>query len=268
MEENQNNPVVKPTENQQPVSPSTAEKRNLISYFKEFLMLFLAVFCGFMAENYRDNQSEITYAKEYAKSLIKDLENDTIMINGSIEQKNVILKSMDSISEIIHLGFSGNMVKGSFYYYTQMVSFSPTAIWNDATLIQITQSGNLRYFKNAELVNKISAYYSRQGYISGLVESDKIKRNTTLEIKSRILNNYHNKPFSSLLPRRENMIADSLVHVLMPLQNSDKDLLNEFSNSLENRKFYFTLVISETYPMIKSQAHELILLLKEEYNIE
>ncbi|MDI1324020.1 MAG: hypothetical protein PSV36_14810 [Algoriphagus sp.] len=268
MEENQNIPEVKPTENSQPVSHATADKRTLISYFKEFLMLFLAVFCGFLAENYRDSQSENTYAKEYAMSLIRDLENDTIMINGSIEQKTIILKSIDIISETIHQGIPGNMVNGSFYYYSQMVSFSPTAIWNDATLIQITQSGNLRYFKNAELVNKISAFYSRQGYISGLIDADKIKRNTTLEIKSRILNNYHYKPFSSLLPRIENGIADSLMHVLMPLQNSDKDLLNEFANSLENRKFYFTLVISDTYPKMKSQAHELILLLKEEYNIE
>lgn len=268
MEENQNNPEVLHTGNSQPALLSSPAKRNLISYFKEFLMLFLAVFCGFLAENYRDNQSEIAYAKEYAKSLIQDLENDTVMINGSIEQKLVILKSIDSISELVHRGIPGNRVKGSFYYYAQMVSFSPTTVWNDATLIQITQSGNLRYFKNAELVNKISAYYSREGYISGLVDADKIKRNTTLEIKSRILNNYHYKPFSSLLPSRKNEIADSVMHGLMPIQNSDKDLLNEFANSLENRKFYFTLVISETYPMIKSQAHELILLLKEEYNIE
>ncbi len=268
MGENQNNPEVQAAENSQPVLLISPSKRNLISYFKEFLMLFLAVFCGFLAENYRDNQSENTYAKEYAKSLIKDLENDTVMINGVIGQKNVILKSMDSISEIVHQGVPGNMVKGSFYYYAQMVSFSPTAVWNEATLIQITQSGNLRYFKNAELVNKISAYYSRQGYISGLIDADKIKRNATLEIKSRILYNYHYKPFSSLLPSRENEIADSLMHVVMPLQNSDQDLLNEFANSLENRKFYFTLVVTETYPMIKSQAHELILLLKKEYNIE
>lgn len=268
MEEKQQVPEVQPTENQPSVLHPSSPKRNLTSYFKEFLMLFLAVFCGFLAENYRDNQSEIAYAKEYAKSLIQDLENDTIMINGLIEQKLVILMSMDSISEIIHQGVPVNGVRGSFYYHSQMVSFSPTAIWNDATLIQITQSGNLRYFKNAELVNKISEYYSRQGYLTGLVDSDKIKRNTALEIKSRILNNYHYKTFSSLLPTRKNEIADSLMHVLMPLQNSDKDLLNEYANSLENRKFYFTLVISETYPLIKSQAHELILDLKKEYNLE
>jgi hypothetical protein len=267
MEENKNIPEIPSIKSQEPIMAS-GSKRDWTSYFKEFLMLFLAVFFGFMAENYRDSQSENTYAKEYAKSLVKDLENDTIMINGALMQKNVILKSIDSISEIIHQGISGNMVKGSFYYHAQMVSFSPSTIWNEATLIQITQSGNLRYFKNAELVNKISAYYSRQGYISGLIDSDKIKRNTALEIKRKILNNYQYKPFSSLLPSRENESVDSLMHVLMPLQNSDKDLLNEFANSLENRKFYFTLVISETYPMMKSQAHELILLLKKEYNIE
>jgi hypothetical protein len=267
MEENKNIPEIPYTQSQESIVAS-GSKRDWTSYFKEFLMLFLAVFCGFMAENYRDSQSENTYAKEYAKSLVKDLENDTIMINGANMQKNIILKSIDSISEIIHHGISGYMVKGSFYYHAQMVSFSPSTIWNEATLIQITQSGNLRYFKNAELVNKISSYYSRQGYISGLIDSDKIKRNTTLEIKSRILNNYHYKPFSSLLPSRENESVDSLMHVLMPLQNSDKDLLNEFANSLENRRFYFTLVISETYPMMKSQAHELILLLKKEYNIQ
>ena len=267
MEENKNIPKTPSTESQESIEAS-GSKRDWTSYFKEFLMLFLAVFCGFMAENYRDNQSEKIFAKEYAKSLVRDLENDTVMINDAIEQKNVILKSMDSISKIIHQGISRNMVKGSFYYHAQMVSFSPSTIWNEATLIQITQSGNLRYFKNAELVNKISAYYSRQGYISGLIDSDKIKRNTTLGIKSKILNNYQYKAFSSLLPSRKNEIADSLMNVLIPLQNSDKDLLNEFSNSLENRRFYFTLVISETYPMIKSQAHELILLLKKEYNIE
>lgn len=85
MEENQNNPEVQPAENSQPVLLTSPPKRTWISYFKEFLMLFLAVFCGFLAENYRDNQSENTYAKEYAKSLIRDLENDTVMVNGSIE---------------------------------------------------------------------------------------------------------------------------------------------------------------------------------------
>jgi hypothetical protein len=37
-------------------------------YFWEFLMLFLAVFCGFMAENIREHKIEQHRAKEFARS--------------------------------------------------------------------------------------------------------------------------------------------------------------------------------------------------------
>jgi hypothetical protein len=37
-------------------------------YFWEFLMLFFAVFCGFMAENKREQVIEKHRAKEYAQS--------------------------------------------------------------------------------------------------------------------------------------------------------------------------------------------------------
>ena len=39
-------------------------------------MLFLAVFCGFMAENFREHQIEHKREKEYITSLIKDVELD------------------------------------------------------------------------------------------------------------------------------------------------------------------------------------------------
>ena len=38
-------------------------------YFWEFLMLFLAVFCGFLAQNQREHMIEGQREKKYAKSL-------------------------------------------------------------------------------------------------------------------------------------------------------------------------------------------------------
>jgi hypothetical protein len=38
-------------------------------YFWEFLMLFLAVFCGFLAENQREHMIENKRAKQLAKYL-------------------------------------------------------------------------------------------------------------------------------------------------------------------------------------------------------
>ena len=76
------------TVNPQPLNPAmevhhhahTARKK-WTHYFWEFLMLFLAVFCGFMAENIREHKIEQHRAKEFSKSLVQDLQNDTTAIN-------------------------------------------------------------------------------------------------------------------------------------------------------------------------------------------
>ena len=53
-------------------------KKNWKSYFWEFLMLFLAITLGFLVENQREHYIEHLRAKEFAKSLIKDLESDKL----------------------------------------------------------------------------------------------------------------------------------------------------------------------------------------------
>ncbi len=47
-------------------------------YFWEFLMLFLAVFCGFLAEIIREHQVENERAKTLAKNLYKEIVADSI----------------------------------------------------------------------------------------------------------------------------------------------------------------------------------------------
>src|SRR4051812_23073925 len=42
-------------------------------YLFEFLMLFLAVFAGFLAENYREQRVEMERARELAKNLYKEI---------------------------------------------------------------------------------------------------------------------------------------------------------------------------------------------------
>ena len=91
-------------------------------------MLFLAVFCGFMAENIREHKIEKIRAGEYARLLIKDLENDTVAISGGVKQFEKILVSIDSISSVVYSGISGNKVRGSFYYHSQIGTTSPITL--------------------------------------------------------------------------------------------------------------------------------------------
>ena len=47
-------------------------------------MLFLAVFCGFLAENQREHFVEHNREKQYMRSLIEDLETDTLELHRAM----------------------------------------------------------------------------------------------------------------------------------------------------------------------------------------
>ena len=54
-------------------------------YFWEFLMLFLAVFCGFLAEYQLEHKIEKEKGMQYIRSFYKDLKTDTAEFAGLIE---------------------------------------------------------------------------------------------------------------------------------------------------------------------------------------
>ncbi len=86
-------------------------------YFWEFLMLFLAVFCGFLAENQREHYVEHLRAKDYATSLWNDLKEDTSEINGGIRQNSFMISTFDSCISIGIKNIDNPTIPGKFYYY-------------------------------------------------------------------------------------------------------------------------------------------------------
>src|SRR5215470_4456173 len=66
-------------------------------YFFEFLMLFLAVFAGFLAENQREHIVEKRREKDYIRSLIDDLKTDTSYFNPAIKDRKQTRLMVDSL---------------------------------------------------------------------------------------------------------------------------------------------------------------------------
>jgi hypothetical protein len=159
-------------------------------YFWEFLMLFLAVTLGFLVENQREHYVEHLRAKEYAKTLVEDLAADTTELLDVIREDKIILSCFDSINTTIQNGIKNKTVPGSFYYYCNIGTFSPIVVWNDATLTQVIQTGSLRYFRNKELVKKLSAYYSSNEFTTNLNNGDSRYRDESIKLRNRILNNF------------------------------------------------------------------------------
>src|ERR1700757_1082960 len=96
-------------------------------YLWEFLMLFLAVFCGFLAENFRETLVEKERAKQYIQSFYTDLNNDTAIISNSLkdyEAKIEILKDRRSCYDSMKENkYSGNCMLDLFNSSAGFVDF-------------------------------------------------------------------------------------------------------------------------------------------------
>ena len=128
-------------------------KKNWKSYFWEFLMLFLAVFCGFLAEYQLEHKIERDRAKELAKSFYNELKRDsatiqTVQMNRLKRDSSLTYlkkyfwdSSITNCSKAFSINFSYAFIVFSPYL------FEP----KDAILVQLKNSGSLRYFKSMEL---------------------------------------------------------------------------------------------------------------------
>ncbi|HEV8272143.1 MAG TPA: hypothetical protein VGQ04_12620 [Chitinophagaceae bacterium] len=101
------------------------------TYLLEFLMLFLAVFLGFVAENIREHAVEKRRAKEYAISLLTDIKKDVIELEQSIKYDSLTSLVIDSL---VHFIGKGNIRSnsGQFYYLSRMALSLYITDWNRA----------------------------------------------------------------------------------------------------------------------------------------
>src|ERR1041385_5675217 len=67
-------------------------------YLWEFLMLFLAVFCGFLAENIREQQVEKEKGKQYVRSFYDDLHLNLVVFSKIIEFNNQKTDGLNNMS--------------------------------------------------------------------------------------------------------------------------------------------------------------------------
>ena len=126
-------------------------------YLWEFIMLFLAVFCGFLAELQLEHKVEKNREKQYMKSMVEDLKSDTAMLINNIKQRREKIMMTDSLANLLASSFV-NERGNDIYYYGRSIS-PPTNIFpNDGTIQQLKSSGNLRLIHNTSISNSIMAY--------------------------------------------------------------------------------------------------------------
>src|ERR1700755_520293 len=78
------------------------EKKGFKEYFLEFLMIFLAVTLGFIAENFREDIGDNSKEKQYVNSLYDDMRQDSIRISATLGFASRQIQKIDSLIYIIN----------------------------------------------------------------------------------------------------------------------------------------------------------------------
>ncbi len=126
-------------------------------YFFEFLMLFLAVFCGFMAENWREQLQEHRREKEYIYSIVQDLKSDTLQ---SAKILMYLRRKSEGIDSVMAALLSPKIAENSnnvYRLWTQNLDLK-TFVSNDRTIQQLKNSGELRLIRNKAVSDRIMQY--------------------------------------------------------------------------------------------------------------
>ena len=132
---------------------SHTPRKKWTHYLWEFLLLFLAVFCGFLAEYQLEHKIEKDRSKELASSFYTELSADSVAvsraINFSFKKDSALQYLKDYFRDSSLLQVSKNFAL-NFYTGLQLnrsIIFEPRG----AILGQLINSGSLRYFKSKEL---------------------------------------------------------------------------------------------------------------------
>ena len=229
-------------------------------YFWEFLMLFLAVFCGFLAEYQLEHTIEHQREIKYVKLLIQDLKKDTTNLQTYINMRKEKRIMMDSLllllSSDIHKQF-GNEV----YYFARHVFNGPPFVSTDGAMQQLKNAGNLRLLKNEEVINNILTYDASVKDLKEWDESDIRIRTTFREIGGNVFD-------ASQLYKA----MDSNFKFVRPTTNPQ--IITNNSTMINNVAFqiqYLALSClgnTQRGNALKAKAGTLIDLLKKEYHLE
>jgi hypothetical protein len=125
-------------------------------YIWEFLMLFLAVFAGFLAENQREHIIEKKRAHQFLQSMLLDVRTNIKNLDSLIGQDEVYIKNYDTLTDWL-LRDSATIDRAAF-------AKKMGAVWMRNFLVrketyeQMKSSGSLRYVGNIEFLTKMMDY--------------------------------------------------------------------------------------------------------------
>src|SRR4026209_2573085 len=137
---------------------SHTARKKWTHYFWEFLMLFLAVFCGFLAENQREHMVEHKREKQYMQSMLVDLAADTARFNRGIPLREARIRSIDTVFMFFNSSHNAQTISGKLFKNLRRTTYDQNLIRNTITINQLKNAGAMRLIRNKMVTDSIAAY--------------------------------------------------------------------------------------------------------------
>ena len=231
-------------------------------YFWEFLMLFLAVFCGFLAENQREHMVEHQREKTYIKSLITDLKGDTALIRSVISFCITKFNGMDTLAQLLNKDILSNDQEKELYYLNDEYAASIyIMVFNERTIKQLLNSGNLRLVGKQGTSDSIINYY---GQFMDVIKGQEEVYN---EMSKRLLfstEEIFDRSASMIKMNADSSFYQDIRQEKMKLITKDKNVLRKHSQMIITARGMLTTYLSMLFEM-KKTGENLLAFLEHEY---
>ena len=228
-------------------------------YLWEFIMLFLAVFCGFLAEYQLEHKIERDREKVYMQNMLDDLKADTAIyadyaarnevVRDFVDTIMVLMKSPDRRKHISKLAYSARIM---------------TAKWKQIAMVKRTyeemkSSGHLRLIREKQVAGKVSSYYNSLSELDTYNEVGMIWCDNYAEAMAKI---FDGEALLKIIKEKKEVLltGDALI-------SEDKIAINELLTSAGY--FYGALSLNNTVAALrKKDADQLIELIQSKYRFK
>lgn len=224
-------------------------------------MLFLAVFCGFLAENQREHMVEHQREKQYMRTMLEDLQTDTATIKRVYNLALIQKASLDSLIEL------GNIIPvkeeniSTLYMLKGRTNRFLNVRLEDRTSSQLKNAGGMRLIRNTEVSNAIRQYWAHEETIYRVRDRLEMAGENINDIGSRI---FYNQYF---VPGKEPLDPPIDIKPGAVFIDNDPRLIAEFINRIASKLLRTRVYIAELESIIQTADH-LMELIKEEYHLK
>lgn len=236
-------------------------------------MLFLAVFCGFLAEYQLEHKIEKDRELVYMKNLLDDLKKDTANINNAVKGNRFFVTGLDTLLDLLSIPQNDTTYQRKLFicsmintYYYMPLQFS------ELTLTQLKYSGNFRLIRKHEVANAILQY--EQG-VNACKENYDLLPNYF-----HIYETTNKELFNMSLARKAfKAIEQDFNTLFLPLSQIEKLVAHgkyldktdlALFNKYHDEILYYQTTLNNVISIIskqKSSADSLITLIRNKYNL-